>query len=47
MTLFSLPRFLLLSREAAAIAEWVETHFAPTTVDRAIVYDLTQPPKNT
>ncbi len=35
------------SREAADIAEWVETHFAPTTIDRAIVYDLTQPQKNT
>ena len=35
------------SREAADIAQWVETHFAPMTLDRAIVYDLTQPPKNT
>ena len=35
------------SREAADIAEWVETHFAPTTIDRTIVYDLTQPQKNT
>ncbi len=35
------------SREAADIAEWVETHFAPMTVDRAIIYDLTEPPKNT
>jgi 4-amino-4-deoxy-L-arabinose transferase-like glycosyltransferase len=35
------------SHEAADIADWVETHFTPTTVGRAIVYDLTQPPKNT
>ena len=35
------------SREAADIAQWVETHFAPTTVDRSVIYDLTQPPKNT
>jgi hypothetical protein len=35
------------SREAAAIAQWVETHFAPTTMDRAVVYDLTAPQKNT
>lgn len=35
------------SREAADIAQWVETHFAPMTLDRAVVYDLTQPPKNT
>jgi 4-amino-4-deoxy-L-arabinose transferase-like glycosyltransferase len=35
------------SREAADIAEWVETHFAPMTVDRVIVYDLTESPKNT
>lgn len=34
------------SREAADIAQWVETHFAPTTMDRAVVYDLSQPPKN-
>jgi 4-amino-4-deoxy-L-arabinose transferase-like glycosyltransferase len=35
------------SREAADIAEWVETHFAPMTMDRAVIYDLTQPQKNT
>jgi 4-amino-4-deoxy-L-arabinose transferase-like glycosyltransferase len=34
------------SRESADIAEWVETHYAPQTVDRVIIYDLTQPPKN-
>ena len=34
------------SREAAAIAQWVQTHFAPTTVDRTTIYDLTQTPKN-
>ena len=34
------------SREAADIAQWVETHFAPTTLDNAVIYDLTQPPKN-
>jgi 4-amino-4-deoxy-L-arabinose transferase-like glycosyltransferase len=31
------------SRESADIAEWVETHYTPLTVDRVIVYDLTQP----
>jgi 4-amino-4-deoxy-L-arabinose transferase-like glycosyltransferase len=34
------------SRESADIAEWVETHYTPKTVDRVIVYDLTQPPRN-
>ncbi|OBK76017.1 glycosyltransferase family 39 protein [Mycobacterium sp. 1274761.0] len=34
------------SGEAETIADWVETHFSPTTVDRAVIYDLTQPPKN-
>lgn len=34
------------SREASAIADWVETHFAPTTVGRVVVYDLTQVPGN-
>ncbi len=34
------------SREAASIADWVETHYTATTVDRVTVYDLTQPPKN-
>jgi 4-amino-4-deoxy-L-arabinose transferase-like glycosyltransferase len=34
------------SREAADIAEWVETHYTPLTVDRVIIYDLTEAPKN-
>ena len=34
------------SRESADIAEWVETHYTPQTVDRVIIYDLTQSPKN-
>ena len=34
------------SRESADIAEWVETHYTPLTVDRVIIYDLTQPPRN-
>jgi 4-amino-4-deoxy-L-arabinose transferase-like glycosyltransferase len=34
------------SREAASIADWVEAHYAPTTVERVVVYDLTVPPKN-
>ncbi len=34
------------SRESADIAEWVETHYTPQTVDRVIIYDLTQPPRN-
>jgi 4-amino-4-deoxy-L-arabinose transferase-like glycosyltransferase len=34
------------SRESADIAEWVETRYTPQTVDRVIVYDLTQPPTN-
>jgi 4-amino-4-deoxy-L-arabinose transferase-like glycosyltransferase len=34
------------SHESADIAEWVETHYTPQTVDRVIIYDLTQPPKN-
>jgi 4-amino-4-deoxy-L-arabinose transferase-like glycosyltransferase len=29
------------SREAANVAEWVETHYAPVIVDRVAVYDLT------
>ncbi|RDH77952.1 DUF2029 domain-containing protein [Mycolicibacterium moriokaense] len=35
------------SRAASEIADWVETHFAPTTVDEVVIYDLTQAPKNT
>jgi hypothetical protein len=34
------------SREAASIADWVEAHYAPTTVERVVIYDLTVPPKN-
>jgi 4-amino-4-deoxy-L-arabinose transferase-like glycosyltransferase len=34
------------SRESADVAEWVETHYTPQTVDRVIIYDLTQPPRN-
>ena len=34
------------SHESADIAEWVETHYTPQTVDRVIIYDLTQPPRN-
>jgi 4-amino-4-deoxy-L-arabinose transferase-like glycosyltransferase len=32
------------SREAANIAEWVETHYAPVIVDRVALYDLTAAP---
>jgi 4-amino-4-deoxy-L-arabinose transferase-like glycosyltransferase len=34
------------SQQATRIAEWVQTHFRPLIVDRAVVYDLTQPPRN-
>jgi hypothetical protein len=34
------------SREAAHIAEWVETHYTPLRIDNIIVYDLTQAPQN-
>jgi len=34
------------SHESADIADWVETHYTPQTVDRVIIYDLTQPQKN-
>jgi 4-amino-4-deoxy-L-arabinose transferase-like glycosyltransferase len=34
------------SREAANIADWVETHFTPATVENVVIYDLTQAPKN-
>jgi hypothetical protein len=34
------------SRESADIAEWVETRYAPLTVDNVLIYDLTQPPRN-
>jgi 4-amino-4-deoxy-L-arabinose transferase-like glycosyltransferase len=32
------------SRAAAEIAEWVQTHYAPTVVDGVVVYDLTAVP---
>jgi 4-amino-4-deoxy-L-arabinose transferase-like glycosyltransferase len=34
------------SREAATIAEWVQTHYTPQTLDRTVLYDLTQRPTN-
>jgi 4-amino-4-deoxy-L-arabinose transferase-like glycosyltransferase len=34
------------SRESADIAEWVESHYTPQTIDRVLVYDLTQPQRN-
>ena len=34
------------SRQSADIAEWVETHYTAQTVDRVVIYDLTQPPRN-
>ena len=34
------------SREPAEISQWVETHYAPQIIDRVVVYDLTQPPRN-
>ena len=34
------------SRESADIAEWVETHYTPVTVDNVLIYDLSQPPRN-
>jgi 4-amino-4-deoxy-L-arabinose transferase-like glycosyltransferase len=34
------------SREAADIAEWIETHYTPLTIDRVIIYDLTEGPQN-
>ncbi len=34
------------SRESTDIAEWVETHYTPLTVDRVLIYDLTQPPRD-
>ncbi len=27
-------------------AEWVETHYTPQTVYRVLIYDLTQPQRN-
>jgi hypothetical protein len=34
------------SRESADIAEWVETHYTPSTVDNVLIYDLTQAPRD-
>jgi 4-amino-4-deoxy-L-arabinose transferase-like glycosyltransferase len=34
------------SSESADIAEWVQTHYIPQTVDRVLIYDLTQPPRD-
>jgi len=34
------------SSESTDIAEWVETHYTPQTIDRVLIYDLTQPPRN-
>lgn len=34
------------SQESADIADWVETHYTPLTVDNVVVYDLTQPQKD-
>jgi hypothetical protein len=34
------------SHQASDIAKWVETHYTPLIVERAVVYDLTQTPRN-
>jgi 4-amino-4-deoxy-L-arabinose transferase-like glycosyltransferase len=34
------------SRESTDIGDWVETHYTPLTVDNVVLYDLTQPPRN-
>jgi 4-amino-4-deoxy-L-arabinose transferase-like glycosyltransferase len=34
------------SSESSDIAAWVETHYTPQTVDRVLIYDLTQPQRN-
>ncbi len=34
------------SNESAAVAEWVQAHYTPVIVDRAVIYDLTAAPKN-
>lgn len=34
------------SREAADIAQWVETRYTPLPVEGAVVYDLSAPPRN-
>lgn len=35
------------SREAADIADWVQAHYAPLTIDGVTIYDLTQRATNT
>ena len=34
------------SSESSDIAAWVEIHYTPQTVDRVLIYDLTQPQRN-
>jgi hypothetical protein len=34
------------SRESSRIAQWVEIHYAPSTIGNVIIYDLTQAPRN-
>jgi 4-amino-4-deoxy-L-arabinose transferase-like glycosyltransferase len=34
------------SGDSSDIAEWVEAHYTPQTIDRVLIYDLTQPPRN-
>ena len=34
------------SSESTDIANWVEAHYTPLTVDSVIIYDLTQPPRD-
>jgi hypothetical protein len=34
------------SREADDISQWAETHYGPFVIDRAVVYDLSAPPRN-
>ncbi|MGX9787158.1 glycosyltransferase family 39 protein [Mycobacterium sp. MMS18-G62] len=33
-------------QEATDIADWVQTHYTPQTVDHVVIYDLTQPAQN-
>jgi 4-amino-4-deoxy-L-arabinose transferase-like glycosyltransferase len=34
------------SHAAADIAQWVEAHYTPRVVERVVIYDLSQPPRN-
>jgi 4-amino-4-deoxy-L-arabinose transferase-like glycosyltransferase len=34
------------TRESADITQWVETHYAPSTVDNVVIYNLTQPQRD-